>query len=265
MSFAALLGVVFGFGLFVGSILMTTDNFIAFLNLPSFLMVFGGTLAAAYMSFQARYVTLSLKAIWQMIKKPKANRAGLNSEIMNLIKWAYVVQTKGTVALENEVKSSNLTEPVLRYGAEMVTTGYKPEDVRAMLESAVENQLDRNLVVADILKAMAGSAPAFGMIGTLVGLVVMLQGLGADMSALGAGMAVALLTTLYGVVFARLLFLPAALNLKQKEEITFFRNMLVVEGLVMLAEKKTPRYMQDKLNSFLDPAIHFNIDKQMKR
>lgn len=265
MSFAALLGVIFGFGLFFGSILMTTDNVIAFLSMPSFLMVFGGTVAASYMSFQPRYVNRALIAIWHMIKKPRTHRAGLNAEIMNLIKWGYVVQTKGMVALETEVKAAKISEPVLQYGTDMVATGYKPEEVRAMLESAVESEFERNMVVADILKAMAGAAPAFGMIGTLVGLVVMLQGLGADMSALGAGMAVALLTTLYGVVFARMIFLPAALNLKQKEEITYFRNMLVVEGLVMLSEKKTPRYMQDRLNSFLDPAIHFSIDKQLSR
>ena len=111
---------------------------------------------------------------------------------------------------------------------------------------------------------MASDAPAFGMIGTLVGLVVMLQSLGDDLSKLGQGLAVALLTTLYGVVSARMIFLPAAAKLEQKEQIHHFRNLMIAEGLVLLSEKQSPRYMQDRLNRFLDPAIHFDIDKQMR-
>ena len=107
-------------------------------------------------------------------------------------------------------------------------------------------------------------APAFGMIGTLVGLVIMLDKMGGDPSALGPGLAVALLTTLYGVMFARLIFLPVASKVQQREEIVRFRNYLVAEGLALLAERKGPRHIQDKMNSYLDPAIHFNIDKAGK-
>jgi len=82
---------------------------------------------------------------------------------------------------------------------------------------------------------------------------------------LGAGLAVALLTTLYGVVFARMIFLPAANKIQQREEIVRFRNYLVAEGLSLLADRKSPRYIQDRMNSFLDPAIHYNLDKMMKR
>ncbi len=95
-------------------------------------------------------------------------------------------------------------------------------------------------------------------------MVVMMQGLGDDIGNMGMGLAVALLATLYAVVYARLVCLPAAEKLQQKEEIERFRNYLITEGLVMLAEKHSPRFMQDRLNSFLDPAIHFNIDTQKK-
>jgi chemotaxis protein MotA len=119
-------------------------------------------------------------------------------------------------------------------------------------------------VQVEILKAMASAAPAFGMIGTLVGLIIMLDNMGGDPSSLGKGLAVALLTTLYGVMFARIIFLPAATKILQREQIIRFRNYLVAEGLSLLADKKSPRYIQDRMNSYLDPAIHFNIDK-MKR
>ncbi len=85
-----------------------------------------------------------------------------------------------------------------------------------------------------------------------------------DPTALGPSMAVAMAGTLYGVGFARLFLLPAAVKIQQREEIIRFRNHLVAEGLSLLADRKSPRYIQDKMNSFLDPAIHFNIDKMTK-
>jgi chemotaxis protein MotA len=111
---------------------------------------------------------------------------------------------------------------------------------------------------------MASTCPAFGMIGTLVGLVIMLDNM-EDPSAIGPGLAVALITTLYGVLFSRLIFLPAALKIQQREEIGRFRNYLVTEGLSMLADRRGPRYIQDRMNSYLDPSIHFQIDQQINR
>jgi Flagellar motor component len=101
------------------------------------------------------------------------------------------------------------------------------------------------------------------MIGTLVGLVIMLGNL-SDPAAFRPSLSIALITTLYCVMFARLLFIPAGSKVQQREDIVRFRNYLVAEGLVLLAEQKSPRYIQDRMNSFLDPAIHFDIDTQMK-
>ena len=120
------------------------------------------------------------------------------------------------------------------------------------------------MVQVNILRSMGGTAPAFGMIGTLIGLIVMLDTMGSDPCALGAGLAVALNTTLYGVLLARLIFVPAANKLQQRQEILRFRHELVVEGMALLAEKRSPRFIQDRMNSFLDPTIRFNIDQQMK-
>ena len=112
---------------------------------------------------------------------------------------------------------------------------------------------------------MAAAAPAFGMIGTLVGLIVMLQSLTANPDGVGDGLAVAMLTTLYGVLVARLVFIPAASKISQKEGIMRFRNFLITEGFAMLAEQKSPRFIQDKMNSYLDPSMHYNIAKRVER
>jgi chemotaxis protein MotA len=146
----------------------------------------------------------------------------------------------------------------------MVISGYSGDEVREIMTTTIQTTFGRNTVQVGILTAFAGAAPAFGMIGTLVGLIIMLDGMGGDPAALGAGLAVAMLTTLYGVMFAQIIFKPAATKIMQREQILRFRNMLVAEGLALLADRKSPRFIQDKMNSYLDPAIHFNIDKMKK-
>lgn len=264
MSISSLLGALAGMVLLFGSILMGTNNPMSFLNSHAFFIVIGGSIATAYMGYQARYVNLAFKAIWWMLKKPKSTREGLTAEIMKLIKWAYIVQQKGLPALENELKSARRDDQLMNFCLTLVTTAYPPEDLKGMMHTAIEAEFERKMVPVHVLKSMAGNGPAFGMVGTLVGMIVMLQNFSSDIAQIGQGMSLALIATLYGIVMARLVCMPAASMLQQKEEIERFRNYMMAEGLLMLAQKKGPRYMQDRLNSFLDPEIHFNIDTQIK-
>jgi chemotaxis protein MotA len=227
-------------------------------------MVVGGSLAAAFISYEPRYVLMALKLIGRMVFSTKVGRNILKSEVGRVIRWAYTVQKSGIPALESESKKAVKGDKFLQFGVEMVVSGYTGDEVREILTNTIETTYGRNTVQVNILNAMAAASPAFGMIGTLVGLIIMLDGMGGDPTQLGAGLAVALLTTLYGVIFARLVFMPAATKIMQREQIVRFRNFLVAEGLALLADRKSPRFIQDKMDSFLDPAIHFNIDK-MKR
>ena len=264
MSIATIVGLFGAFGLFLGSIMMSTDNYIIFVSAPSFVMVFGGTMAAMFISFEPRYVLLSLKLLLRIFFSPKIGRNILKAEIGRIIRWAYTVQKSGIPALETDSKKAVKEDKFMRFGIDMVISGYSGEEVRDIMATTIETSFGRNTVQVNILKSMASAAPAFGMIGTLVGLIIMLDGMGGDPAQLGAGLAVALLTTLYGVMFAQLVFKPAATKILQREQIIRFRNMLVSEGLALLADRKSPRFIQDKMNSFLDPAIHFNIDKMKK-
>lgn len=263
-SIATLAGTIFGFLLIIGAIAHGTSNFLSFLSIEGFLIVIGGSIANAYMSYSSTSVEKAFAAILHMLQKPKATHEGLNSEIMRFIKWAYLVQAKGYVALETEL-DDKIKEPLMRYGMGLVVSGHKPEALRNMMNTAVESEFERRVMPVSVLRNMAGTAPAFGMVGTLVGMVIMLQSIQGEMSQIGTGLAVALLATLYGVIMARLVCLPAADKLLQKEEVMRFRNYLMTEGFVMLAEKQSPRHMQDRLNSFLDPENHFNLDVHLKK
>ncbi|MEO5372707.1 MAG: MotA/TolQ/ExbB proton channel family protein [Alphaproteobacteria bacterium] len=264
MSFATLLGVIFGFGLFVGSIVMATSNYRIFIDAPSFVMVIGGTLASTFISYEPRYVLGALKVMKTIFFAQKIGRGVLTNEVGRIIRWGYIVQKSGLPGLEADAGKVRNQDRFLGFGIDLVISGYTGAEVREILANTVETTFQRATISADILKNMANTAPAFGMIGTLVGLVIMLDTMTADPSKIGPGMAVALITTLYGALLQRLIFLPTASKIQQREEIVRFRNYLVAEGLALLAERKNPRYIQDKMNSFLDPAIHFNIDSHMK-
>jgi chemotaxis protein MotA len=261
MDFTTIVSILIAFGLFLGAIVTSTDNYIIFVSGASFVMVAGGTLSAAFISYETRYVLLALKLIGKIMFSPKIGRNILKAEVGRVIRWAYTVQKSGIPALESEAKKAVKGDKFLQFGIEMVISGYTGEEVREILENTIETTFGRNTVQVNILNAMAAGAPAFGMIGTLVGLIIMLDGMGGDPSQLGAGLAVALLTTLYGVIFSRMVFMPAASKIMQREQIMRFRNFLVAEGLALIADRKPPRYIQDKMNSYLDPTIHFNIDK----
>ncbi|TCS61350.1 chemotaxis protein MotA [Varunaivibrio sulfuroxidans] len=260
MSFSTIFGVLGAFGLFLGAIAFSTTHYWIFLSLQSLVMVVGGTLASTFISYEPRYVFLSLKLIGKIIFTQKIGRNILKAEVGRIIRWAYTVQRSGVPVLEKEAQKAVRGDRFLRFGVEMVVSGYTGEEVREILANSIETTFGRNTVQVNILKNMAAASPAFGMIGTLVGLIIMLDSMGADPTKLGPGLALALITTLYGIILARMIFLPAANKIMQREQIIRFRNYLIAEGLVMLADRRSPRYIQDKMNSFLDPAIHFNID-----
>ena len=257
MSLSTLVGFLIGLSLFLSSIVLSTKNYLIFCDLPSLLMVVGGTLASAFVSYQSRYVWLSLKNVGRLFIEQKVGRKTLNRETAMAIRWGAIMKQGGMPALEKEIRSIQPPDQFLIFGLELVVSGYSGEEVRDMLSVNVESTFGRNMVQVDILRSMASTAPAFGMIGTLVGLIIMLETMASDTSQLGAGMAVALITTLYGVLIARLLLIPAAAKAQQKEEIARFRNYLLLEGFVMLAENRSPQFMIDKMNSFLDPLIQY--------
>jgi chemotaxis protein MotA len=264
MSIPTVLGLIFSLALFVWAIASATDNYWVFLDVPSLVIVLGGTMAATFIAYEARYVILALKLIGRIMFSARIGRNVLKSEVGRIIKWAYLVQKSGLPALEAEAKKAVKGDKFLKFGIEVVISGYTGQEVREILTNAIETSYGRNLVQVSILKAMGSASPAFGMVGTLVGLVIMLDKMGDDPSALGPSLAIALITTLYGVLFARWVFMPAAAKILQREQIVRFRNYLVAEGLALLAERKGPRFIQDKMNSYLDPAIHFSIDKMKK-
>ncbi len=265
MSFNTFVAALVGIGLFAAAIALSTDNFMVFVSGAGFILVVGGTLAATFISYEFRYVIKALGAIAGTFAIDRMGRTRLNAEVGRVIRWAYLVQREGIVSLDAEVKKTpGWDGGFLRFGVELITTGYSGEEVKTILANVIESTFDRNMVSAAILRNMSVAAPAFGMVGTLIGLIIMLDKMGGDPGAIGVGLAVALVTTLYGIILARLIFAPAASKIQQREEIFRFRNYMIAEGLGMLADETSPRKIQDHMNSYLDPTIRYDIDRQLK-
>lgn len=265
MSLNTFVAVLVGFGLFIAAIALSTDNYVVFMSGAAIILVLGGTLASTFISYEYTYVLDGLRGILGAFKIDRRGRTRLNTEVGRVIRWAYLVQKEGIITLDAEAKKTpGWDGGFLRFGVELITTGYKGEKVQMILGNVIESTYERNMVGAQVLRSMAVAAPAFGMVGTLIGLIIMLDNMGDDPSQIGAGLAVALVTTLYGIMLARLVFAPAAAKLQQREEIFRFRNYMIVEGLSMLADESSPRHIQDHMNSYLDPTIRYDIDRQLK-
>jgi chemotaxis protein MotA len=254
-SLASLIGALFGFAMIIGAVLHGASHIGAFFSLEGVLIVIGGTLAVAFMSYHPDDVVEALRGLGLMFKKPAATHQTLHRDLINIMAWARVTKEQGMRGLEN-IMDEGMNDSFVQYGLEMVVSNYTPEEVRDMMETAADAYYERDTVPAHVLMAMASHAPAFGMVGTLIGMVIMLGNFSGDMSNIGTGLSIALLATLYGVVSARLLYMPAATKIMQKQDNLRFRNQLITEGMAMIVANKTTQQIEDRLNSFLKPGLY---------
>lgn len=266
MSKSSLFGIICGWAIVLITIRIATPDFLMFWDTGSFLLVIIGPYFSMLMAYKASEVHLANKKWLSIFKNQVDDSISYKDEVGRFVRWAYITQKNGLQGLENDALTSvGDDDRFLKYGVELVISGYTGNEVRDILKEAAFSSYQREGKPAEILTNIGAYAPAFGMAGTLIGLVVMLANMGADASAIGTGMAVALITTFYGVMSARLIYLPAGIKLTARSDETLFRNLLITESLVLLAERKSPRYIQDKLNAFLDPSQHFLIDRDMQR
>jgi chemotaxis protein MotA len=267
MSIGTILGFLAGIGLFVYAIITGQDSSAppypwVFLLPNSLLMVLGGTIAATFIAFKDNYVIQAFKEMVKIFKHLDINSKTIYNDVGKIIGWAEIVKKGGIRELQNKFNGDENKNPVIKYSMEMVLDGGKSEDIFRLTEDFIESTYERRTIQVDILDAMATFAPSFGMIGTLVGLVIMLGSMGGDPKAIGDGMAVALITTLYGVLFANLLFKPSARKLEQQFSIIKYRDKILLEGIAMLPNKPHPYTVQDQLNRYLDASNQFDIAEE---
>lgn len=249
MSPSTIIGIMAGIGILVLSIMAgakgATDFFI---NKPGIAIVLGGTAAATFISFPLREVARIFRVLHMVFSKEDIHPENYVLQISSLASMA----RKGIVALEKEME--NIGNPFLRDGVQMVIDGLSADEIRDIMETRNENRILREQAEARVFRTMGRFSPAFGMIGTLIGLIAMLANMGRGaMGQLGPSMAIALVTTFYGILMANLIFNPMAEKIERRTEDEISLRNMIIEGVIMLHDRKHPLLVEEKLNSFLPP------------
>ena len=258
MDIATIIGLILGIGLIGGSMLFTSLNYGLsmgnFWSLESMMIVLGGTLSATAIAFRLNDVKNVFGLIKFVFKKPAFQLDEVVEDLVNLGE-AYRKDRK-----DLEQAAEGLNNRFLKDGIVFIVQGTPLEDLRTMMETREEYRERREQNEAGLMKTLGTYSPACGMVGTLIGLMMMLLGLGSaegdDMAAmLGGSMSVALITTFYGAVLANLLFLPFAEKINSRNKENTIAGELVIEGLCLIHQKKHPIIIRDILNSYIPPAL----------
>jgi len=220
------------------------------------MIVVGGTLAATLINFPLAQVVGTIKVIRIAFRNHTTEPAKI---IGILVAFAEKARREGLLALEAEAEM--LDEPFLKKGIELIVDGTDPELVRNILETELSFVAERHKQGAQIFENMGASAPAFGMLGTLIGLILMLRNL-EDPSTIGPGMAVALITTFYGSLLANLIFLPIAGKLKVRSSEEILNKELMLEGILSIQAGENPRIVAEKMKSFLNPIARKKLNQK---
>jgi chemotaxis protein MotA len=157
---APVTGAAFGFLIVASSIALSAHSLQAFFSLAGLIIVVGGVISVAFMSFQADDVRAALNAIAMMLREPHSTHAGLRRDMQNIIRLARLTSSRGLRALGHGIDEDSIDDPFIRYGINMALSNYAPGDVRSMMESASEAAYERDCVSVDVLRAMTSHAPA---------------------------------------------------------------------------------------------------------
>jgi chemotaxis protein MotA len=247
MDIATVVGLVLAIVLMCAAILYG-GSLLTFVDVPSVLIVVCGSIAGMLVAYPAPQLKQAIKVAKNAFFKKPARAEEILLLMRDLSKRA---RREGVLALE-EV-GQNHEDDFVRRGIQMVVDGQTPEAIEDVLFSEIDKIAERHSEGADIFDTLGMLAPAFGMIGTLIGLVQMLQNL-EDPSKIGPAMAVALLTTFYGSVLANVFAIPVAKKLRNRSTIEIAEKTLVAQGLLSIVAGENPRFMADRLNAQLPPA-----------
>jgi chemotaxis protein MotA len=251
MDIATIVGFIAGLSL-VGITIVLGGNIAIFFNIPSFILVFGGSAAATLINFPLSDVL----TVFNTVKNSFIHRAETPERLIErLIEMAIIARREGVLALEAHMPM--IRDDFLRRGIQLAVDG-PPDLIRDVLTTEIAFMEDRHAMGQSIVSAMALYSPAFGMIGTLIGMVQMLSTMN-NPSQIGNGMAVAMLTTLYGAMLANLVFLPTVGKLRVRTAHELLEKELIVEGILSIQAGDNPRIIEQKLKAFVSPAVRGRV------
>jgi len=255
MDLATIMGVFMAFAL-IGWAIVAGGSPSAFVDVPSVLIVIGGSIAATMAAVPGaklkKIVGVSMKALKHKAQSPE-------KLIADLVSYAEVARRDGILSLETMCK--DIEDPFIVRGIQMAVDGTDPELIEQIMTTELDNLIERHEAGRSMLATIGKYAPAFGMIGTLIGLVAMLANM-TDPSKIGSGMAVALLTTMYGAILANVVFLPLADKLGSRSSEEVLLKTIIIKGVMSIQSGDNPRIVEQKLKTFLPPSSQAEADEK---
>lgn len=242
-----IIGLVLGMALIIWSIMMDSEisNFV---HIPSIIITIFGSFCALIISFPPKTLKNLPNSFKALLFTPKRNNKELVLMFSRLTKKA---RKEGLLALEDDI--NDMDDEFLVTGLQMVVDGVEPDNIRDILEIKLDAIERRHRIGQSVLLKWSELAPAYGMLGTLIGLIIMLTQLD-DPSTIGAGMATALITTFYGSLFANLVFIPIASNLGEQTDEEVYTGQMIIDGILEIQAGSNPRLLEEKLMTYLSPT-----------
>jgi chemotaxis protein MotA len=223
-------------------------NQFEFLNLPSLAIVFGGICASVFISYPFRSVLQALKESTRLFAHTTITDDLIESDIQRIMDWQKMIKQDRMQAI-NQL-SEEYTAEFEGYLFSILDTNYSTEDLRELGEINISESFTRQQMVNQIMSSMGKTAPVFGMLGTLFGLIVILSGF-SEVESLLSGLGAALMTTLYGILIGNFIFTPMAKKMNNIAALRYFREKLILEGIILIEENKTSLQIYDKLQAHM--------------
>ena len=249
MNFSLIIGWASAFALIIYGI-VSTGEMSSFLDPSSFAITCGGTFACLIASFPFSYLAKVPKRIGMAFFPKKYDPTRYIQEIVD---YAQIARSRGLLALEES--ANQCQDPFMKQSLMLIVDSNDPDKVRAMLDDSISFMVDRHEGGRAFFDRGVALFPAFGMLGTLIGLINMLAGMNEDQSKLADGMAQALITTFYGSLFANVLFAPISTALKNSHNDELLCMQIIEEGVLSIATGSNPRYIQEKLEFMLPKTM----------
>ncbi len=248
MDLGTIIGVILGVAMVVMAIVSNGGNVFAYINVPSIFMVVGGSFAAILVANPMSRVLGVMRYINIVLRVPVIEYERIISSLVNFSEKA---RREGLLALEDDLEE--VEDEFMRKGIQLVVDGTDPDIIKSVLYNDLNQLQERHSVGVKLFDDWGKIAPAFGMIGTLAGLIAMLANL-EDTSSIGPNMSLALITTMYGALFANLILIPIKSKLEDRDMDETLLREIMIEGILSIQSGDNPRILEEKLISFLPPV-----------
>ncbi len=260
MNPATIIGFISGIALMIVAIYSSTSNVGVFFSPASIAIVFGGIFAATFICYPLKDVLRVFHVFLTTLKKEDLPIGVYISEIEYLAAQSY---RKGALQLEREL--DGIENNFLQDGLQMLVDQYPVPEIESIMTARIENAYEREMHDVSVFRTMAKLSPAFGMAGTLIGLIAMMQSMGkGSFDTLGPGIATALITTFYGILLANLVFYPISVKVERRLEERILLMKIITEGIILIQKRTPPSMITDKLKGFLPPRKWGTIQPREK-